>query len=286
MLCLGLSAVTPGCNSHPDLGPRVTDIPAGGSPLPTRLVDGLWIVRAQLPNLDRKQTLLLDTGTDRTLLDLQLARRIGLGMSGETNVRSATGRVLPSTSLDRLPWLVAGKATFRDIEVAGIDLQPLRRASGLPIQGILGCDLFRQCLLELDYRRRQARVLPPAEAPDQEAHHFSTRLPWVTITAANQEIRALVDTGFQDALAVPPTTSLPWQTAPRPDGELATLQGPSDKEVGRLAGNIECGEIVRRNPLVVVSPGSPKIGTAILRRCRWLLDTGGGRLWMQPYRRR
>ena len=285
-LCLGLAAVAPSCNASADLGPRQTDMPVDGTQLPTRQVQGLWLVQAKLPNVDRQQTLLLDTGTDRTLLDLSLARRIGLNPSREATVRTATGKVMRGTQLDRLPWLVAGEASFRDIEVAGIDLQPLREASGLPITGIVGCDMFRQCLLELNYRRNRARVLPRTETPEGDSHTFSARLPWITITVAGKEMRTLVDTGFQDALAVPPETSLRWLTPSRQIGELATLQGSSGKTMARLDGLLECGEIRRRNPMVVISPGSPKIGTVVLRRCRWLFDMSGGRLWMLPHTRR
>jgi len=279
-------ALSTGCNTSPDLGPRNTELPGEETVLPTRLVHGLWLLQVRLPNVAGDHRLLIDTGTDRTLLDLPLAQSIGLNSTGDEIVRTATGEEMSSSRLDRLPWLGAGEVTFRDIEVAGVDLQPLRETGGVPIVGIAGCDLFRQCVLELDYRRRRARVAPRSRAPSEGGHPFNGRLPWISVRAAGEELRVLVDTGFQHALAVPTETPIRWLSEPRQDGELATLDGVADKHTARLDGVLEFDEIRLRNPLVVVAPGHPKIGTALLRRCRLLLDVSAGRIWIEPARRR
>ena len=214
------------------------------------------------------------------LLDLRIAHRIGLKSQNNDTVRTATGGAMASWRLDRLPWLQAGGARFRDIEVAGIDLGPLRETGGLPIIGIVGCDLFRQSLLEIDYRGRRARVLPRDRAPRTEAFRFTERLPHVTVDAAGTSVRALVDTGFQHPLAVPPGLPLRWQTVPYRDGELATLDGVTAKSTARLAGSLRIGDLTMQQPRVVIAPGAPKVGAALLRRTRLLIDASGGRLWI------
>lgn len=282
LLAALLAATAPaGCGAAPAFGPRATELPPGGARLPARLQRGLWLVRAELPAVPGEHLLLLDTGTDRLLLDLPLAHRTGLVAVEPDAVRTATGASVPSLRLGRLPWLRSGDVTFRDVDVAGVDLHALRETGGLPIAGIAGCDLFRQCLLELDYRRRTARVLPRSAAPREGGLPCADRLPRVHAEAGGLDLEVLIDTGFQHALAVPPATALPWLSLPRRDGELATLDGVTAKSTARLDGDLRLGALTWRDPRVVLAPGPAKFGTALLRGCRLLLDPTGQRVWIE-----
>jgi predicted aspartyl protease len=269
-----------GCVAHQPHGPRHTELQEETVVLPTRLSRGLWLLLAELPNVAGRHWMLLDTGTDRMLLDLHMAQRIGLRSRAAETVQTATGGAIPSHRLTPLPWLRAGGARFLDVDVAGVDLSQLRSAGGLPIVGIVGCDLFRQTLLEMDYQQRRARVLPRAMAPTTPAIHYEERLPHVTVDAAGTSVRALVDTGFQHSLAVPPEQSLRWLSIPRQDGELATLDGVIAKSTVRLAGDLTLDGIRLQRPRIILAPGRAKVGAALLRRGRLVLDAGGGRVWL------
>ena len=93
-------------------------------------------------------------------------------------------------------------------------------------------------------------------------------------------MRALVDTGFQQSLALPPGTSLPWRREPRLDGDLAAIDGIASKAIARVDGTLRLGGLEWRDPLVVLAPGAPKVGAALLRNCIVRLDAGNGRIWI------
>ncbi|MGE3172655.1 MAG: aspartyl protease family protein [Planctomycetota bacterium] len=274
-----------GCVTGPALGPRVTRLPAdGGAVLPARYTRGVFLLHAEFEGADRPHWLLLDTGTDRTLLDLDFASRLGLAAEAAESIVTATGSAVTGARLRRLPRLRLGEANFEDVDVVGVDLGTLREAGGLPIAGIAGCDLFRQCLLEIDYLRRSVRVLPRATAPDGGGHAFAERSPWVDADIAGTRTRVLIDTGFQHSLALPPATALPWRRPPRPGGDIATIDGTTPKLLARLDGDVALGALRWPDPWIVLVPGSPKLGARLLQQCLLRLDAGGGRIWLDPAR--
>lgn len=268
-----------GCVAH-RLGAAAVLLPESGTRLPGQLDRGIWQLQVTLPGIPTPKTFLLDTGTDRTLIDLRLAHQLGLTSTGDEVVVTATGGSVAAHALDRLPWLRLGDAHFDSVDVVGLDLGPLQEHGGLRIDGIAGCDLFRGCLLEIDYRDRRVRLLPRTAAPATPCQHFDDRCPHVAADIAGTNLELLVDTGFQQALALGPEVVLPWRVAPRRDGEIATLDGTTAKSTARLQGTVAIGDVTWRDPWVVVVPGAPKLGTALLRFCRLVVDSEGGRVWL------
>jgi predicted aspartyl protease len=280
LFLLWIAACAAAC-ATPAYGPRRTELPPDGVELPCERWRGVFVLHAELPGLSQPQALLLDTGTDRTLLDNRLAHRLGLLRTGDESVVTATGTAVPAQRLERLSSMRLGGASFHDVDVVGLDLSALRRYGGLPIAGIAGCDLFRQCTLEIDWPAQRVRVLPRSEPPAEGGHAFPERCPWITADVAGTELRLLVDTGFEQRLALPPGIDLPWRSPPLADGEIATIDGMSAKESARLSGELRIGELAWRDPTAVLVPGSPKIGARLLRSCIVRLDAGRGRIWIE-----
>ncbi|MEQ1632912.1 MAG: aspartyl protease family protein [Planctomycetota bacterium] len=281
LACLSLCVAC----AAPLFGPRRTILPADGAAvLPARHQRGSFLLFAEFQGLEGRHVLLFDTGTDKTLLDLQLARSLGLRSLGDEPVVTATGTAVPGVQLERLPSLRLGEVEFADVEAVGLDLSLLREHGGLPIVGIAGCDLFRQCLLEIDYRNRTLRCLPLTAAPTTAPHVFDERSPWVTADLAGTSVRMLVDTGFQQTLALPKGTDVPFIGAPRAYGEIASIAGTEPKEIARLRGEMRLGELAWREPSVLLVKGCPKIGARLLRDTLVRLDCSGGRIWIERAR--
>jgi predicted aspartyl protease len=275
LLCCLLAAC-----AHSGIGPRQTLLPEGGLVLPADLERGVWLVPVHLGDEIQPRRFLLDTGTDRTLLDVRLAEQLGIGRRADGALQTATGHRLAIELLQPLRLLRLGSAEFHDVDVASVDLSGLRAESGLPLEGIIGCDLFRDCLLELDYVLATARLLPRATAP-AGGHEFAERVPWVDALLAGTQLRLLIDTGFQQSLSVPETTVLPWSSPPRAAGALATLDGTMPIAAARVRGTLAIGELRWSDPRVILAAGSPKLGAGLLRRHRLLLDARGGRVWLE-----
>ncbi len=104
----------------------------------------------------RPITILLDTGTDPSAIDLQLARRLGLPLGEFALGRGAATDSIPYTETT-LPWLQIGDLTLRDLFVLALDLK------GFPFQVdlVLGYNVLCQVVLTIDYVRRQIGISHP-----------------------------------------------------------------------------------------------------------------------------
>lgn len=281
-LLLAIAATSCATNRY---GPMRTELPdSGAAVLASRYSRGTFLVFAEFPGQRGRHAFLFDTGTDRTLLDLPFAHALGLKALEDEPVMTATGDAVPGALLERIPTMRLGDATFHDVDCVGLDLSNLREEGGLPIVGIVGCDLFRQCLLEIDYRGRSLRALPRTAAPTSGAFCFEERSPWVTADFAGTSVRVLVDTGFLQTIALPPGSLVPFSGPPRPYGEIASISGTEPKEVARLDGTLRIGDLSWREPQVLLVPGCPKIGARLLRDSLVRLDASGGQIWIEGSR--
>jgi Aspartyl protease len=282
-LACALAVTVSACGTGPGRGPRATLLPAPVVDLPCEYVGNLFLVQVMVEG-HGPFACLLDTGTDRMLLDTATAASLGrAGTTEQGRVRGATGAEMPFRGLLEVAELRLGEAVFRGISTGIVDLAALGDSLGRPIQGILGCDVFAACTVQLDYAQHTVRLLQrPPDNASGSVFRFTETVPWVEATIAGRPRRLLLDTGFQRQLAVNTEADLPWRRPPRHDGEVVTVTGSQAKAVGRLQGRVEVGSLVLTNPDVTIAPGSPKLGAAALRGCLVTLDMAAGRVLLQP----
>ncbi len=101
--------------------------------------------------------MLLDTGVDPSVVDLAVARRIGLklavggfqGKGGGTDTNRA-----PET---RLPSLRLGGLQAKNLEASAIDLSKVSAALGRPIVAVLERSLLKNRIVRIDFPGRVVR---------------------------------------------------------------------------------------------------------------------------------
>ena len=101
-------------------------------------------------------TVLLDTGTDPSAIDLGLARRLGLRL-GEFGLGSdaASDQVRFTESI--LPWLRLGALTLRDLYVLAVDLS----RAPFKVDLVLGYNVLSSLTLTIDYAAGQLHLGHP-----------------------------------------------------------------------------------------------------------------------------
>lgn len=118
----------------------------------------IWVnAVSQVAGQNHSLNLIVDTGAEETVLDLQTARQMGLeprsaesirGVGGiSTAYRSETGNVQCAGVSLRQSFLL-------------VDLSAASRQAGRHIDGLLGADFFRGRVVQIDYRSRQLTVSP------------------------------------------------------------------------------------------------------------------------------
>lgn len=125
--------------------------------VPVQIVEGIVLVPATL-NGALGVTLILDTGSQRTLLTPAVARKLGLGpmaggRRGKLSVLGGRQLDVPLVSLARLE---VGGAAAEDLEIGVLDVLP----TAPNVDGLLGTDFLERYTITLDRGARQLRLAP------------------------------------------------------------------------------------------------------------------------------
>lgn len=99
---------------------------------------------------------LVDTGTDPSAIDLGLARRLGLRLGDFALGQGAASDAVAYTETV-LPWLRLGDLVLRDLFALALDLGGLP----FPVDLVLGYNVLRQLVIQIDYRRRVVQLRHP-----------------------------------------------------------------------------------------------------------------------------
>lgn len=125
--------------------------------IPLRQCDRLPVVTVRIDKAD--MSFLVDTAAT-SLLNL---KSFASGRSREIQISSWTGTATTSAREVSVPELTLGNRKLRNLKLPAVDLTPIAKACGGPIDGILGVDLLEQLGLTIDLQRRVARFATPPD---------------------------------------------------------------------------------------------------------------------------
>jgi hypothetical protein len=134
-------------------------VSASSEEIPIERCDVLPVVRVTIDGTEMR--FLLDTGAT-SILNL---KSFASGQSKEVQITSWSGTEPTSAREVRLPNLTLGSHTLMDLRLPAIDLSPIGKACGFPIDGILGVDLLNKLGMTIDLQRQVASLKSePADA--------------------------------------------------------------------------------------------------------------------------
>jgi predicted aspartyl protease len=164
--------------------------------------DGFIWLRVSTPGTGQPLNFLLDTGASVSVVDINVARHLGLKL-GEcvsvTGVNSITTGYWPEKLTATLDGISLAKSYL------GVDLAKLGEACSMPVDGLLGMDFFAGKTVQIDFDCQTIRILD-AEVARQiqgeilplEMGHSGMRVPVVVNGNKPQWMR--LDTGCGSAL--------------------------------------------------------------------------------------
>lgn len=159
----------------------------------------LIVVQGSLGQL-KKKNLLVDTGTNPTIVDQSIAKQLQLEplTGGPDTMPVITGNVRAQSSV--LPVIDVGPIHQEDIRVVVQDLSPFTKMVGTRIDALVGLDVLGHSSFRIDYGRKEI-VFGPMEVTGSTVR-FESGPPFVTvpITIENQPLKILVDTGTSGLL--------------------------------------------------------------------------------------
>lgn len=125
---------------------------ASSEEIPIERCDRLPVVKVRAADSDMR--FLLDTGAT-TMLNL---KSFAGGTKGQIKISSWAGTADTSAREVSLPSLALGTHALHNLKLPAIDLSPIGKACGGPIDGILGVDLLDRMNVTIDLKRRVASL--------------------------------------------------------------------------------------------------------------------------------
>jgi predicted aspartyl protease len=159
--------------------------------IPFHLYQGyLVIVEGRIGNLDH-QNLLLDTGTSPSMIDKNVAGRLGLqgtssGISLFNKNLSAESAVLPDVRI--------GSLRRQNLPVMIADFSKIANGMGTHLDGVIGLDVLGAQNFTIDYRKQRISF-HASHQPHSTSFTAGPQFITVNFSLANRQLRLLVDTG-------------------------------------------------------------------------------------------
>lgn len=223
-----------------------------------------------------------DTGTNGNLVDLGLARSLGLPNTGPSpSVDGSTGKPVP------------GHDTFiKDARLGGVAIADARATALAYDQpdeiGIFGPNSFPEHFVEMDGPGSRLVLTPRSDdnAPAGTALPYQAdRLPAVVLDFGALRLPAKLDSGNDSALILPMRykDQVALQAEPVRIGYAISAAGRQPIFSARLQGSLCVGPLRLEHPEVrFMEGGTANIGLGILRRLRVVYDDTGKRAWILP----
>ena len=149
--------------------------------------------------------LMFDTGAGN-LLTSAAAKRLGLTSKGKL-VQGGSGEKLTDKGFARAKQVRVGAATLAEPVFAVTDLGDLPKVEGVPLDGLVGYEMFRRFGVTIDYAKKQLTLSDPNKftpPPGAVALTFDLDGHFLTIPATldGMPVRLIVDTGSRGSLAM------------------------------------------------------------------------------------
>lgn len=238
---------------------------------------------------DQPATALLDSAAEMTILDDDVADRLGLAATGSATVHGSGAETMEARFADHVRLAAAG--TGFEARVGILDLGEVSsRLIGRPVDLLLGRELFDTARLRIDIAGGTIDVAPspPGGTPLPLGEHRG--VPTVPAAVEGHEpVQAVFDLGngsevlIGRAYAERIGLTAPGRIVERRSG--GGLGGAQERDIVVLA-TLTVGGQTFRDVRAAIDPGETasdlNLGTSILRHFLITTDFAGHAVWLEP----
>jgi hypothetical protein len=109
-------------------------------------------------NNSRPLSFVLDTGDRVGIIDIDVAKELGLKLQGQVRVGGAGSETLLGSTVQDATWTLPGLEGFSQPIRLAIPLGRLESRFGHDFDGIIGAEFIKQFVLEIDYAARVIKL--------------------------------------------------------------------------------------------------------------------------------
>lgn len=157
----------------------------------------LVVAEGQIGGVTGEQNLVLDTGVNPTIINVRLARQLGLADAQST--MAAVGRGIP-TKIAILRDLSLGPMQVASLRVQVQDLSRLERDFGIPIAAIVGMDVLSKESFRLDYAAQQIEFGNVSGQGVPVAFDLRIGVALADVQLNGRSARMVLDTGSEEVV--------------------------------------------------------------------------------------
>jgi predicted aspartyl protease len=162
-------------------------------------------------------SMLLDTDTDPSAIDLATARQLGLSQDSKNFPATGGGTETNVVHLTRLPTIELGSVVAKEVLAGAIDLSKLSARLGKPIHGVLGYSFLKDRIVQIDYPETKIRFYIESPYPGIQAapntvntiamaFRYDDGVLIDSVFINGQKLKATLDTGSSGTFALTPET--------------------------------------------------------------------------------
>ncbi|PWT93107.1 MAG: hypothetical protein C5B55_05145 [Blastocatellia bacterium] len=239
-------------------------------------------------------SMMLDTGTDPSAVDLNTARELGLKLDPIGRKGTGGGTEVNLMYKTKLPLVEIGGLTAKNVEAGAIDLSKISERLGRPLQGVLGHSLLNGRIVQIDYPNHVVRFL--SQSPFSKTNQvntskrttlsfrYSDNVVIDDVLVNGKKLVANLDTGSSGTFALTPAAvsylGLEEEVSKAAVSTGVGYNGASENREGKL-NNVTIGGISLDAPTVIFfgkGTGRDKrswglnIGNAILKDFVVIID--------------
>lgn len=140
----------------------------------------------------KQLSFILDTGAGGPALDIEITKELGLKTIGKFEGRGA-GEGTQEINLVSLSSVRFGDLVIDSVSAMTISLKPLSKYEGMPVDGILGYDIFSKFVVKVDYENQKLTLYEPSSFKYEGKGGI---LP-ITLEESHPHIKAKIDGQYE-----------------------------------------------------------------------------------------
>ncbi|WP_046743790.1 aspartyl protease family protein [Kordia zhangzhouensis] len=114
--------------------------------------DGLMYVKVKVNEYPEELNFVFDTGASTTVIDTKIAEKIGVKSNYQQPTEGAAGTEMYDIAL--FQKVQVENITLSETHIVLIDLERLSKKGNLPIDGIIGADIMKRFITQLDFDKK------------------------------------------------------------------------------------------------------------------------------------
>jgi hypothetical protein len=227
---------------------------------------------------------IFDTGASGLVVNSSVAKTLKLKDLGEVKVGSPADPEGISARLVLVDKLKVRDAVFENVIATSIPESDA--GAGLGTSGILGMNLFRECLFTLDFQKERIELRPGELGPPDNKHIIAYtpefNLAKIDLRVSGKTISTCIDSGSPDFVMFPKKNIDTFKLKGKPVllGQGQTIDGTFQIFQATLDGTIEVAGHKFKNPVITINDyfPFPNIGYKFLKDFRVTFDQKNHRL--------